>query len=112
MGDFGGILLVRDGTTENLVRDYDTDYDRRSHTRQIARALRGWMEFLTGGRDFRLMPDAGWTHRTMPFDAQFDGDFWFYFRSRKEMAAFKRRYKSAWTMRRNGEEWKRVRITG
>ncbi len=47
MGDFGGILLVRDGTTENLVRDYDADYDRRTHKRQIARALRSWFAFLT-----------------------------------------------------------------
>ena len=87
MGDFGGILLVRNGTTENLVRDYDADYDRRTHRRQIARALRGWMAFLTEGRDFRLMPDAAWKHRSMPFDAHFDDDFWFYFRSRDEMAA-------------------------
>jgi hypothetical protein len=111
MGDFGGILLVRDGTTENLVRDYDADYDRPRHTRQIARALRGWMTFLTEGRDFRLMPDAAWDHRSMPFDAHFDGDFWFYFRTSEEMAAFKRRYKSARTQRRSGREWKRVRIT-
>ena len=48
----------------------------------------------------------------MPFDAQFDGDFRFYFRSQEEMAAFRRRYKSAGTMRRIGREWKRVRITG
>lgn len=111
MGDFGGILLVREGTTENLVRDYDSDYDRRVHQRQIARALRGWMAFLTEGRDFRLMPDAAWNHRSMPFDAHFDDDFWFYFRTREEMAAFGRRYKSARTMRRAGEEWKRIRIT-
>ena len=44
------------------------------------------MAFLTEGRDFRLMPDAAWKHRSMPFDAHFDGDFWFYFRTRKEMA--------------------------
>lgn len=110
MGDFGGILLVRDGTTENLVRDYDADYDRRAHKRQIARALRGWMAFLTESRDFRLMPDAAWTHRSMPFDAHFDGDFWFYFRSRDEMASFKARYKSAWTMQRVKGEWRRARL--
>ncbi len=112
MGDFGGILLVRDGKTENLVRDYDADYDRRIHKRQIARALRGWMAFLTEGRDFRLMPDAAREHRAMPFDAHFDGDFWFYFRRSDEMASFRRRYKSAWTMRRTGSEWHRVRLTG
>jgi hypothetical protein len=110
MGDFGGIVLVRDGMTEDLVRDYDADYDRRAHKRQIARALRGWMAFLTEGRGFRLMPDAAWTHRSMPFDAHFDGDFWFYFRSREEMSGFKARYKSAWTMQRVEGEWKRVRL--
>ena len=111
MGDFGGILLVRNGITENLVRDYDTDYDRRTHKRQIAHALRGWMAFLTEGRDFRLMPDAAWKHRSMPFDAHFDGDFWFYFHTREEMVAFRHRYRSAWTMRRRDGEWRRARIS-
>jgi hypothetical protein len=111
MGDFGGILLVWDGTTENLVRDYDADYDRRAHKRQIARGLRGWMAFLAEGRDFRLMPDAAWTHRSMSFDAHFDGDFWFYFRSREEMTRFKARYESTWTMRRVNGEWRRIRLT-
>lgn len=111
MGDFGGIVLVRNGITENLVRDYDAEYERRTHKRQIARALHGWMAFLAEGRDFRLMPDAAWKQRSMPFDAHFDGDFWFYFRSREDMVAFKCRHKSAWTMRRTGTEWKRMRIT-
>jgi hypothetical protein len=111
MSDFGGVLLVRNGIIENLVRDYDADYVRPTHKRRIARALLGWMAFLTEGRDFRLMPDAAWKHGSMPFDAHFDDDFWFYFRSREEMVAFKGRYKSARAMRRSGSDWNRVRIT-
>jgi len=113
---FRSTILMPNETQQDLhivgpKEHHDADYNRRTHKRQIARALRGWMAFLTEGRDFRLMPDAAWKHRSMPFDAHFDGDFWFYFRSRAEMTAFRVRYKSAWTMRRTGREWKRVRIT-
>ena len=57
----------------------------------------------------KAMPDAAWTHRSMPFDAHFDDDFWFYFRSRDEMTRFKARYKSTWAMQRVNGEWKRTR---
>ena len=110
MGDFGGVIVIRDGLSEDLVRDYETVYVRRTHQRQIARALRGWMATLTDGRDYRLMPDAPWEYGSMPFDAHFDGDFWFYFRTREEMAAFKRRYKCQWAMMRTAAGWKRVRL--
>ena len=68
------------------------------------------MATLPDGRDYRLMPDAPWEYRSMPFDAHFDGDFWFYFRTREEMAAFKRRYKCQWAMMRTAAGWKRVRL--
>jgi hypothetical protein len=110
MGDGGGVILVRDGRVENLVRGYDAAYSRRRHMRDIARALRGWYAFLTKDRDFRLVPDAAWDHPSMPFDAHFDGDFWFYFRTREEVAAFGRRYASTRAMRRVGNEWKRMRL--
>jgi len=110
MGDFGGIIIVRDGVTENLVRDYDAEYMRRTHKRRIDRALRDWMAALTEGRDYRLMPKAPWKHLSIPFDAHFDDHFWFYFHTREEMARFSRRYKSSWAMRRVDDEWRRSRL--
>lgn len=44
----------------------------------------------------------------MPFDAHFDDDFWFYFRSREDMARFKARYRAAMPLRRVDGEWKRT----
>jgi len=111
MGDFGGIITIRDGVVENLVRDYDTDYIRRMHKRRMDRALRDWMAFLTDGRDFRLMPDAPWKHPSMSADAHFDDHFWFYFQTHAQMASFSRRYKSVWAMRRVDGAWRRMRLT-
>jgi hypothetical protein len=48
-------------------------------------------------------------HRSMPFDARFDDDFWFYFGSREEMARFRARYGGSMPLRRAGKEWKRTR---
>jgi len=41
MGDFGGMIVSIEGKTVSLVRDYDGDYVRRQHARQIARARLG-----------------------------------------------------------------------
>ena len=50
---------------------------------------------LAPDRPFRLVPEAAWNHRSMPFDAQFGGDFHFYFRTREDMTRFNSRYKSS-----------------
>jgi len=110
MGDFGGVIVSVGGKTINLVRDYDAGYVRRPHARQIARALREWESFLTRGRDYRLLADSPWNYRSVPFDAHFDDDFWFYFRSREDLARFRDRYKSALVMRRVDDRWRAARI--
>jgi hypothetical protein len=45
----------------------------------------------------------------MPFDAHFDYAFWFYFKIREEMAAFRARYVGRMSLRRVGDEWRRTR---
>lgn len=110
MGDFGGIIMSIEGRTVNLVRDYDDDYVRRPHARQIARALREWGTFLTRGRDYRLLADEPWNHPSLHCDAHFDDDLWFYFSSREDVARFRARYKSRFVMRRTEDGWRKVRI--
>lgn len=112
MGDFGGVIVTLNGETHNLVRDYDGDYVRRTHARDIKRVLRQWGAFLDDGRDFCLIPDKAWKHRSMPFDAHFDDDFVFFFRSREEVARFRGRYKTSGAMQRVKGVWKPIRVTG
>ena len=94
----------------NLVRDYDADYRRGPHARQIARALGDWNGFLAQGRDYRLIAEEPWKRRSLPFDAHFDDDFWFYFRTREEMARFRARCGTRLVMRRTEEGWRRARV--
>jgi hypothetical protein len=111
MGDFGGVIVTVDGRTQNLVRNYEIGYNRRTHAREIGTLLRGrWMEILQGDRPCRLMPKEPWLLKSMPFDAHFDDDFWFYFRTMDELAAFKARYPSSLVMRRTGETWHTARV--
>jgi hypothetical protein len=109
MGQFGGILVVLNGEVINLVRDYNLDYSRRSHGREVREVLRRWSLFLTEDRPWRVVARAPWEHRSMPFDAHFDGDFWFYFRTRDELACFRERYKSRGVMRHTEGSWRRAR---
>ena len=102
--------MVRDGETVNLVEDYGAPgYSRRTHGRKIRAALKRWGDFLTGDRDWRLIAQSPWEHASIPFDAHFDDDFWFYFRTRDEMARFKARYRTAMPLRRVDGQWKRTR---
>jgi hypothetical protein len=110
MGDFGGIIVSLNGQSHNLVRDYDVGYVRRTHSREITRLLRRWNGFLTEGRDYCLVPRRPWERPSMPFDAHFNDDFMFYFRSRESIVKFKNRYKSMMAMRRIGNEWTRTRL--
>jgi len=110
MGDFGGMIVSIEGKTVNLVRDYDGDYVRRQHARQIARALGDWEGFLTRGRDYRLVADEPWNHRSLACDAHFDDDFWFYFSNREDVARFRARYKSRLVMRRDEDGWRTARV--
>ena len=110
MGSFGGIVMGLNGEVTDLVEDYgEPAYSRRSQSRRIRAALDRWGESLTAGRDWRLVPDQAWEHRSMPFDAHFDDDFWFFFRSREEMSGFRERYRTMMPLRRVGGEWKRTR---
>lgn len=109
MGQFGGILIVAHGEVVNLVRDYAMNYNRRSHGREIRSLLKRWNEFLTAERPYRLFSPLAWKHRSMPFDAHFDDDFWFYFRTREEVTRFKARFKSSHLMRRSDGEWRPAR---
>ena len=109
MGAFGGVIVIVDGEVIDAVRDYEQGYDRRSHVRAVRAALKRWNGLLCGDRPWRLIPHCAWEHRSMPFDAHFDDDFWFYFRTREEMAGFRARYRSAHPQRREGKEWRRTR---
>jgi hypothetical protein len=110
MGSFGGIVMVLDGEVTNLVEDYgDAGYSRRKQGRRIRSALDTWSEFLTSGRDWRLVADEPWNRKSIPVDAHFDDDFWFYFNDREEMVNFRMKYGGAMPLRRVGGEWKRTR---
>ena len=110
MGDFGGVIVSVDGQAHNLVRDYDSTYVRAAHRCEIKRLLQRWSTVLEAGRDWCVIPDRIWNHTPIPFDAHFDDDFVFFFRSREEIARFKARYKASWPMRRVGGKWRRVRL--
>jgi hypothetical protein len=111
MGQFGGIIMVRNGEVLNQVSDYGTYYNRRTHAHKIRALLKRWYEFLTSDRSWRLIPNRAWEHRSMPFDAHFDDDFCFYFRTREEMLRFKARFKSSHVMRLSDGQWRRARST-
>jgi hypothetical protein len=111
MGSFGGVIVATDGALTNLVEHYGVEgYSRQRHARQIRRALDRWRGLLSEGRDWRIVAMTPWEHRSMPFDAHFDDDFWFYFRTREEMAAFRARYGGRMPLRRVRGEWKRTRL--
>jgi hypothetical protein len=110
MGSFGGLLVVLNGEVTDLVEDYGTaEYSRRAHKRRIRKALDGWGAFLTAGRDWRLVPKEPWVRLSRPFDAHFDEDGWYYFRSRDEMLKFRARYGALAASRRVDGEWRRTR---
>lgn len=60
-------------------------------------------------RDWRLVAQEPWEHKSMLIEAHFDDDFWFYFRSREELARFLWRYGGTMPLRRVGKEWRRTR---
>jgi hypothetical protein len=92
-GDFGGLVFGFGGHTHDLVRDYGATYSLRAHRYTIRRLLREWMAFLTDGRPFRVVPGPSWKPGAMPFDAHFDEDCCFYFRTRREAWRFGKRYR-------------------
>jgi hypothetical protein len=108
LGQAGGVVVVMDGQVQDLVRDYDTDYDRRQHTREVRVALKGLDAFLLDRRPWRIAPWAPWEHRYIPFDAWFGEDWWFYFRTLKEMAEFSARYRCRYPMRLVNGKWRRT----
>ena len=111
-GALGGVVLILNGEVVDLVRDYSEDgYSRRTHRRPIRAALTRWdTEVLSRGRDWRLVAHEPWTRKSMPYDAHFDDDFWFYFRSREEMAKFRARYGGRMPLRRVKGVWKETRL--
>jgi hypothetical protein len=110
MGSFGGIVVVLNGDAIDLVEGYDAgDYSRRTHKRDIRKALDGWGAFLTSDRDWRLMPKEPWLRRSRPFDAHFDDDGWYYFKSREAMLKFRARYGALAARHRVDGEWRRTR---
>lgn len=109
MGQFGGIVLRIDGKTINLVREYDGRYDPRAHRRDVKAALKDWFAHLLDGRDWRLLAATG-RRRSVPFDAHFDGDDRFYFRTREDVVRFKARYQSGAVMKRSGRTWRPTRV--
>ncbi|HXG89470.1 MAG TPA: hypothetical protein VNJ02_14160 [Vicinamibacterales bacterium] len=109
MEQFGGVLMVLDGVVSDRVEAYGSEYDARAHARAVRAVMKQWFAKLTDGRDWRLMCFPG-RRRSVPFDVHFDDDQRFYFRSREELARFKRRYESGAVMRRHGRVWKDARV--
>jgi hypothetical protein len=109
MGAFGGILMVREGRCVNLVKDYEGIYNRRAHAREIRAMLKEWNAFLTADRPVAVVPHAAWEHRSMPFDAHFNDDFMFFFRTADDLARFRRRYRTSPALKREGNSWVRAR---
>jgi hypothetical protein len=110
MGSFGGLLMVLNGEVTSLVEDYGAEgYSRRAQSRRIRKALDGWGAFLITGRDWRLDPKEPWLRRSRLFDAHFDEDGWYYFRSRDEMLKFRARYGALAAFRRVDGEWRPTR---
>jgi hypothetical protein len=107
--ELGGLLTVMDGVVSDCVQTYTADYDRRAQRGEVSTLVTHWFERLTAGRDWRLTADTG-DRKSLPVDAHFDDDFRFYFQTRDELARFKRRYKSAAVMRRDGWLWRPARI--
>ncbi len=112
MGDFGGLVIRVHGEFLDQVCVFDGDYDRRAHLRAAKSSLKRWMAFLTRDRDWRLMPHRAWDLGAARADAHFDGNFWFYFRSREAMADFRARYRCSQPERRVDGVWKRTRLPG
>jgi len=110
MGDFGGVLMALDGEIVDLVREYGAKgYDRRKHAREVGRVMKRFTQFLTEGREWRVLAHDAWEHRSMPVDAHFDDDFSFYFTTREEMTAFRKRYRTFFPMRLVAGQWQRTR---
>jgi hypothetical protein len=110
LGQAGGVVIVIEGQVHDLVRDYDADYDRRQHTKEVRAILKRLEEDMLEGRAWRILPRNAWKHRYMPFDAWFAEDGWFYFRTRDEMASFAARYRAQAPMRLAGGVWKRTAL--
>lgn len=109
MGDFGGLVMGLDGQFVNQVEDFIDGYNRRAHRRAANASVKRWMAFLTRDRDWRIIAHAPRDIGAMRADAHFDGNFWFYFRSREAMADFRVRYRCSHPERRVEGTWKRTR---
>jgi hypothetical protein len=110
MGQFGGVIMMLNGEHVDLVRDYDADYRPRAHAREVRALLKRWYWFLTVDRSWRLIADVHLSKRSIPYDAHFDDDGWFYFRTREELAQFRARYRSRHVMHRVKARWRRALI--
>jgi hypothetical protein len=109
MNNFGGVVVVHDGRLTDLVRDYGPGYDRRAHAREVRALVKAWGEFLTAGRPWCVIPKTAVEPGSLPFDAHFDDNFWFFFQTREEMVAFRARYGAERVMRQVGGKWVRAR---
>lgn len=109
MNNFGGIVAVIGGEVTDLVRDYSAGYDRRAHAREVRALLKAWGEFFSAERPWCVIPKSAVEPGSMPFDAHFDDNFWFFFRTREDAAAFRARYGAVTVMRRVGGKWVRAR---
>ena len=105
MNNFGGIVMVLDGKVTDLVREYDPGYNRRSHAREIRPIVKRWGEFLTAERPWSVIPKTAIEPGSLPFDAHFDDNFWFFFRTREDAPAFRARYGAVRVMRRVNGKW-------
>ena len=109
MSNFGGVVMVLDGEVTDLVRSYGPKYDRRGHGREVRRAAKRWGDFLTAERPWCVVPKKAIEPGSVPFDAHFDDNFWFFLRTREEMAAFRAHYGAVRSMRRVDGKWRGTR---
>jgi hypothetical protein len=79
MGNFGGAVMVLDGQVTDLVSGYGGDYARATHARAIRRLAKRWGAFLTNEREWCVVPKKAVEPGSLPFDAHFDDNLWFFF---------------------------------
>ena len=113
LNQFGGLIAGIDGAVTDLVWDYDSRYNRRSHAGRISSLKRRFGRVLRDGRPFqvflRFRPRPLRVHYGV--DATFDQDGWpLYLRTEAECRRLIRNRPDAIVLRqsRASGQWRRV----
>lgn len=108
-GTYGGLVACVGGEYRNQVQ-YQGDEKATNYQKRVISGLqKRWQAAIIARRPWVLFPESPWDFGFIPFDATFDDDFMFYFRTREEMAAFRKRYRVKRAARRGREGLVRLR---